>query len=196
AAGTGSWRGGRRQGLGPSAWELWREAKEEERRALAQRPAAAEAPRRRPAPAAAAPAAAAPAASPAATGAAPAAKGPTGAAAEAAPGAAVGVPNSAGVAAPGAAGIAADAPAPPPKEMKATLLALQSLATPAFQRAAGIAGLSGNALAKFKRPEFEAVWRRFCEEEAAGLSEEQAHALLAPAAAAGSAAQKPGTRKR
>lgn len=74
--------------------------------------------------------------------------------------------------------LAPDAPAP--KDQKGTLAAIQQAASAEFLKATGIAGLSGNALAKLKRPEYEAAWRRFCEEEAPKLSSEKLGLVLNP----------------
>eukprot|EP00747_Dinoflagellata_sp_TGD_P169361 gnl/TRDRNA2_/TRDRNA2_198174_c0_seq1.p1 gnl/TRDRNA2_/TRDRNA2_198174_c0~~gnl/TRDRNA2_/TRDRNA2_198174_c0_seq1.p1 ORF type:complete len:467 (+),score=91.72 gnl/TRDRNA2_/TRDRNA2_198174_c0_seq1:115-1515(+) len=60
---------------------------------------------------------------------------------------------------------------PPPKDQKAALVAVQSLSSAKFSKELGLAGLSGNALSKMKRSEYEAVWRRFCTEEAPRLTD-------------------------
>eukprot|EP00928_Gymnodinium_smaydae_P045357 TRINITY_DN3024_c0_g2_i1.p1 TRINITY_DN3024_c0_g2~~TRINITY_DN3024_c0_g2_i1.p1 ORF type:complete len:477 (+),score=166.55 TRINITY_DN3024_c0_g2_i1:103-1533(+) len=96
---------------------------------------------------------------------------------------------------PAAPAIPADAPAPPPKAQKAVLAALQASTSADFQRAAGVSGLSGNALAKLKRGDFEAIWRRFCEEEVGKLNSDQIAAVRAAAEGAssgGAAAAKAG----
>ncbi|CAE8619872.1 unnamed protein product, partial [Polarella glacialis] len=68
---------------------------------------------------------------------------------------------------------------PAPKDQKATLLALQTLASADFLRGANLAGLSGNALSKMKRSDYEAVWRTFCQSsEAAELVAKDAAQLL------------------
>eukprot|EP00929_Paragymnodinium_shiwhaense_P080931 TRINITY_DN42248_c0_g1_i1.p1 TRINITY_DN42248_c0_g1~~TRINITY_DN42248_c0_g1_i1.p1 ORF type:complete len:482 (-),score=155.33 TRINITY_DN42248_c0_g1_i1:55-1440(-) len=112
-------------------------------------------------------------------------------------------PLSEGAAAEGAAAtttatpaIAADAPAPPPKEQKAVLGALQLASSPEFLGKVGLAGLSGNALAKIKRPEFETIWRSFCQTEAASLSEQQAAAILSAGSASGAGPGPKGGQKK
>lgn len=72
--------------------------------------------------------------------------------------------------------------APTPRDQKATLAAIQSIASAEFLHTVGIAGLSGNALTRLRRVEFEAIWRRFCEEIIPGLSVEhiaQVNAVIA-----------------
>eukprot|EP00440_Ansanella_granifera_P027037 gb/GFBE01029361.1/.p1 GENE.gb/GFBE01029361.1/~~gb/GFBE01029361.1/.p1 ORF type:complete len:505 (+),score=113.79 gb/GFBE01029361.1/:1-1515(+) len=95
--------------------------------------------------------------------------------------------DNANTTAPAELGLCADAPLP--RDQKATLLALQSLASSDFLREAGLAGLSGNALTKLKRSDFEVAWRKFCQSpEAAQLSGKAVSQLLGSADGAG----KPG----
>jgi hypothetical protein len=72
--------------------------------------------------------------------------------------------------------------APTPKDQKATLVALQGAASSEFQSRMHIAGLSGNALARLKRSEFEVIWRAFCTDEAPNLSTERLASVVTPVA--------------
>ncbi|CAK9108089.1 unnamed protein product, partial [Durusdinium trenchii] len=53
----------------------------------------------------------------------------------------------------------------PPADQKATLQALQGIASSGFLQQTGLAGLSGNKLSKLKRSEYEVLWRRFVNAE-------------------------------
>ncbi|CAE7528359.1 TSR3 [Symbiodinium sp. CCMP2592] len=72
-----------------------------------------------------------------------------------------------------------------PADQKATLQALQSLASASFLQDTGLAGLSGNKLQKLKRSEYEAIWRRFCTDQAQLLSDEDIHRLMSGAGGKG-----------
>jgi len=72
-----------------------------------------------------------------------------------------------------------------PTDQKATLQALQSLASASFLQDTGLAGLSGNKLQKVKRSEYEAIWRRFCTDQAQLLSDEDIHRLMSGAGGKG-----------
>lgn len=68
--------------------------------------------------------------------------------------------------------------APMPREQKAALLAIQAVAPVDFLADVGIAGLSGNALTRLRRSDFEAIWLRFRTAVAPGLREEQRAQVL------------------
>eukprot|EP00927_Polykrikos_kofoidii_P062433 TRINITY_DN57246_c0_g1_i1.p1 TRINITY_DN57246_c0_g1~~TRINITY_DN57246_c0_g1_i1.p1 ORF type:complete len:488 (+),score=110.54 TRINITY_DN57246_c0_g1_i1:78-1541(+) len=77
--------------------------------------------------------------------------------------------------------ISSDAPAPPPRLQKAVLVALQAATSEEFQLSVGLAGLSGNVLAKMRRADFEAIWKQFCREEVPLLSSSKVAAVIAVA---------------
>eukprot|EP00434_Breviolum_minutum_P009615 symbB.v1.2.008465.t1/scaffold474.1/size199077/8 len=78
----------------------------------------------------------------------------------------------------------------PPSDQKATLQALQDIASSEFLKNVGLAGLSGNKLAKLKRSEYEALWQRFVTAEGLEVDSATRSKLLAAKAAKGSKERK------
>lgn len=83
-----------------------------------------------------------------------------------------------------------------PADQKATLQALQSLASTSFLQETGLAGLSGNKLQKLKRSDYEAIWRRFCTDEAQLLSDKDIHRLMSGAGPGGKGAPSKASAKK
>lgn len=68
----------------------------------------------------------------------------------------------------------------PPADQKATLQALQDIASSEFLKDVGLAGLSGNKLSKMKRSEYEELWKRFVAAEGLEVEPATRSKLLTP----------------